>query len=228
MATFEWLLFFIILCKKITFYVDGFNFYYGLKRAMKSNKSWENYYWIDIVKLFNSFIGPNQELQKVIYFTASPNNPAANSRQSAFLNANKFINKDKFEVVRGKYLNKSITCPICSGSFLQPEEKKTDVNISIRMIKDCINNSTDSIVLVSSDSDLIPPLDMITTTFSDKKIKVYFTPYTHSSDILNFLVTKRIKPNYLEKNEQRFKDAIMPDNVGSYTIPAKWKKMQTI
>ena len=89
--------------KRITFYVDGFNFYFGLKRTKQADKDWKNYYWIDIAKLFNSFLGKNQILEKVVYFTASPLDPQKNSRQSAFLNANKLINGDKFEIVRGKY-----------------------------------------------------------------------------------------------------------------------------
>ena len=86
----------------------------------------------DIVKLCESFLGDGQVLEKVIYFTASPLSPQKNSRQSAFLNANKLINGDRFEIVRGKYLDKHIICPYCKGDISRPEEKKTDVNISIR------------------------------------------------------------------------------------------------
>ena len=89
---------------RVTFYIDGFNFYFGLKRARKSNKDWGRYYWLDMVKLCQSFLGEGQILEKVIYFTASPLNQLKSSRQSAFHNANKLINGDKFEVVRGKYL----------------------------------------------------------------------------------------------------------------------------
>lgn len=125
--------------RRVTFYVDGFNFYFGLKRARKIDKGWHHLYWTDMVKLFESFLGENQKLEKVIYFTASPLSPQKNSRQSAFLNANKLINGDKFEVVRGKYMEKHITCPYCKGDIIRPEEKKTDVNISIRMIADCVS-----------------------------------------------------------------------------------------
>ena len=74
---------------------------------------WGDYYWIDMVKLCQGFLGEGQEVEKVIYFTASPLNPEKSSRQSAFLNANKLINGDRFEVVRGKYLDKQIQCPNC-------------------------------------------------------------------------------------------------------------------
>lgn len=49
--------------KRVTFYVDGFNFYYGLKRKTQVDMSWKRYYWIDIVKLFEQFLGPDQELE---------------------------------------------------------------------------------------------------------------------------------------------------------------------
>ena len=90
--------------KRVTFYIDGFNFYFGIKRARKANPEWNKCYWIDLVKLCGLFLGEGQILNKVVYFTASPLSPAKNSRQSSFLNANKLINGDKLEIVRGKYM----------------------------------------------------------------------------------------------------------------------------
>lgn len=121
--------------KRVTFYVDGFNFYFGLKRTKKADPLWGRFYWIDMVKLLGSFLGEGQELAKVIYFTASPLSSDKNSRQSAFLNANKLINGDKFEIVRGKYLEKHIICPFCKGDIIRPEEKKTDVKYPEKHIK---------------------------------------------------------------------------------------------
>ena len=54
--------------KKIIVYIDGFNFYYGLK----SNIKWRKYYWIDIVKFFEMFIRKDKELVAVKYFSARP------------------------------------------------------------------------------------------------------------------------------------------------------------
>lgn len=212
---------------RVTFYVDGFNFYYGLATSSKNDPTWKKYYWIDVVKLFQSFLGENQNLEKVIYFTASPLDSDKSSRQSSFLNANKLINGDKFEIVRGKYIEKPIHCDFCHNTFMRPEEKKTDVNISVRMMEDCINDKTDTIVLVSADSDLIPPLESITKYFPKKAIRVYFPPTRYSRDIKDFLYLKRKKPTLLEKNIKRFDESIMSDIVEKdgkkYTIPEKWK-----
>ena len=52
--------------QRVIVYVDGFNSYYELK-----SPEWKKYYWIDIVKLFDSFMRPNQELVAVKYFLAN-------------------------------------------------------------------------------------------------------------------------------------------------------------
>lgn len=212
---------------RVSFYVDGFNFYYGLATSGKKDSVWKRFYWIDVVKLFQSFLSEGQTLSKVIYFTASPLDSDKNSRQSSFLNANRLLNGSLFEVVRGKYIEKPIHCPFCHNDFMRPEEKKTDVNISVRMQEDCINNVTDTLILVSADSDLIPPLESINRNFPDKTIKVYFPPSRYSRDIKDFLYLQRKKPVLLEKNIKRFENAVLPDTVDKdgkvYTIPEKWK-----
>ena len=217
------------MTKRVTFHIYGFNFYFGIKRARSIDRSWGKCYWIDVVKLCESFLGENQTLEKVVYFTASPMNPAKNSRQSSFLNANKLINGEKFEIVRGKYMDKSITCPYCNMSISKPEEKKTDVNISVRMLADCMEDKTDTVALVSADSDLIPPLEHIQRLFPQKGIKVYFPPTNYSNDIKDNLLHHRSKPVLMKNNLPRFLRAVMDaevsDGTKTFRIPEKWKEM---
>ena len=215
------------LVKRVTFYIDGFNFYFGLKRTKRIDPAWRKFYWIDIVKLCESFLGEGQILERVIYFTASPLSPQKNSRQSAFLNANKLLNGEKFEIVRGKYLEKHIICPYCKGDISRPEEKKTDVNISIRMVEDCVMNATDVVALVSADSDLVPPIELIQRRFTNIGIKVYFPPSNFSNDLKDNLIHHRSKPVLMLKNIRRFQSAVMQDTVSkdgkTYTIPDNWR-----
>ena len=215
------------MAQRVTFYIDGFNFYYGLRRTKRIEPQWADYYWIDMVKLCEGFISEGQQVEKVVYFTASPLNPEKSSRQSAFLNANKLLNGERFEIVRGKYLDKQIQCPNCHYSISRPEAKKTDVNISVRMIADCVLNATDTIVLVSADSDLVPPIEFIQQHYPEKRIKVYFPPSNYSSDLKDNLIHHSSKPILMLRNERRFRDAIMPDivtnGVKRYEIPEKWK-----
>lgn len=213
--------------KRVTFYINGFNFYYGLRTAKQIDKKWYKAYWVDLVKFFSLFLGEGQVLEKVIYFTASPLNREKNRHQSAFLNANKLINGDRFEIVRGKYISKEIKCPRCKYAIIRPEEKKTDVNISIRMLADCVKDATDIVVLVSGDSDLLPPIEFIQHNYPVKQIKAFFPPSIFSRDISSNIKAHKGKVTLLEKNYHKFDISQMPDCVTdgekTYTIPEKWK-----
>ena len=103
--------------QKVIVYIDGFNFYYGLKRNLR----WRRYYWLDIVKFFEMFMKPGQELVSLKYFSAKPDNIDKALRQNAFFQANK--ENPKFRLILGKYLRKSIRCYNC-GYMIQTYEEK--------------------------------------------------------------------------------------------------------
>jgi len=218
--------------ERVTVYIDGFNFYYGLIRQMAVDGDWKNFYWIDIVKLFDHFVQKNQTLQKVYYFTTPPLNPQKSNRQTILFEANKLLNGDKFEVVKGKFYEKSVLCKNCKQITKVPEEKRTDVNISVQMMRDCAKNNTDLLILVSADSDLVPPLESIRQDHPEKKIKVYFPPKNHSYDLKGFMQENKGNVLRLEAHKIRFFNSRMPDAVTigetSYTIPPEWKAVQTI
>ena len=90
--------------QRVIVYVDGFNFFYGLKNSRR----WKRYYWLDIVALFEKFMRPNQDLIAVKYFSARPEDPDKNARQYAFFQANK--ENPKFQLILGKFLGKNIIC----------------------------------------------------------------------------------------------------------------------
>ncbi|NMC41161.1 MAG: NYN domain-containing protein [Bacteroidales bacterium] len=211
---------------RVIFYIDGFNFYYGLKKKAKIDKSWRQFYWIDFVKLCEQFLGPDQTLEKVKYFSAAPLNSGKQSRQSALFKANILLNPDKFEVIRGRYYKKTQTCKHCGDVFEVPEEKRTDVNISVNLIGDCLLDNTDILVIITADSDLVPPIEFILNNFRDKKVRIYFPPHYSSYDLKH--ISPR-KPVYLEYNKTRFRNSVMPDTVynsdktDSATIPLEWK-----
>ena len=75
-----------MLMRRVMMYVDGFNLYYGLK-----SKGWKRYYWLDIRRMAERMLRPDQELVAVRYFTAAvqprPNDPGKPVRQRAYLEA---------------------------------------------------------------------------------------------------------------------------------------------
>lgn len=62
-------------------YIDGLNLYFGLR-----SKSWRRYYWLDVRKLGERLVKPNQTLVGVRYFTVRISGPdrGKQKRLSAF------------------------------------------------------------------------------------------------------------------------------------------------
>ena len=95
------------------------------------------------------------------------------------------------------------------------------------MIGDCVMDKTDVLVLVSADSNLIPPIEFIQKNYKDKKIRVYFPPSNYSNDLKDNLIHHRSNPVLLKFNKPKFTNSIMSETmtVGkkSYVIPPQWK-----
>lgn len=95
------------------------------------------------------------------------------------------------------------------------------------MLADCVMDKTDIVVLVSGDSDLLPPVEFIQHNCPDKQVKAYFPPSIYSRDIANNIKAHKGKVTLLEKNYNKFVTAQMnetvTDGVKTYTKPEKWK-----
>lgn len=181
---------------RVNVYIDGFNFYYGLK-----NKGWKKYYWLDIVKFYECFMKENQILNKVYYCTAIPTNKGQKNRQSEFFRANKL--NPKFELVYGKFLEKEVSF---GGNFYKTfEEKQTDVNIAIGLIRNIYNNSCDTSIVVSADSDLVPAIELAREINPSHKIFFHFPPERHSANLTN----KCDSIIHLGRYENRFKKCLL-------------------
>ena len=149
-------------------YIDGFNLYYG---AVK-NTPWK---WLDMEKYF-SFLLPHDDIQEIKYFTAKILG-SHKANQEAYVKALSTLNK--VQIIYGLFKYKKIKCLVknCThqGSrlFNVPEEKRTDVNIAVHMVKDAINNKCDRFILISGDSDLVPAVKAVKLIDPNKKVIVY-------------------------------------------------------
>lgn len=54
------------------------------------------------------------------------------------------------------------------------EEKQTDVNIAVYLVKEAFNNNYDTAILMSNDTDLIPAIKAVKESFPEKKVGVLF------------------------------------------------------
>jgi hypothetical protein len=154
--------------KRAVVYVDGFNFYYGAVRGSP-------YKWLDLERFFRLLL-PNDDIHAVRYFTALIKGPTS-PNQERYLRA--LATRSLVEVVLGKFKTKNVACRVAGctyggAKFFQvPEEKRTDVNIGVRMLDDAYQNVCDRFVVVSGDSDLVPALNLVKLRFPAKQILVY-------------------------------------------------------
>jgi len=161
-----------VLKKRCTIYIDSFNWYYGI---FVHRPEWK---WLNIQSFFEA-LRLDEEVIAIRFFTAIVD-PALHvsprrDRQRRYLTALK--SQPKLEVILGKYQQRTVTCKAspCPRrlEYTVGEEKKTDVNIAIRLIDDAINQRTDSMVIVSADSDLEPAVEWVRKKHQAIKISVY-------------------------------------------------------
>lgn len=185
---------------RVNVYIDGFNFYYGLK-----NKGWKKYYWLDVVKFYEQFIKDNQELIQLYYCTAKTTNKGQGERQSKFFQANN-LNK-KFNLIYGKFLEKTVT--FGGKQFKTFEEKQTDVNIAISLIRNIVFDNCDTSIIVSADSDLVPAIKLAKEINPNHKIYVHFPPERTSVQLQN--ISDGVI--HLHRYEKRFQNCLLPDEI---------------
>jgi len=202
--------------KKVIVYVDGFNFYFGLR-----SKKWRKFYWLDMVKFADSLIRPHQELVEVHYFSARHTHPDKAKRQDAFFQANKL--NPKFTLHLGKYLTKDIECRFCKNIIHSYEEKESDVRIATTMMADVYHKRCDLSLLISADSDLVPPIERIKEFSPAHKIVTCFPPNRTSFDLKKWSNgTKTLINRDLYESCLLPETVILPDGF-ALRCPDKWK-----
>ncbi len=161
--------------ERVIGYIDGFNLYFGLKAS-----KWQRYYWLNLKLLVANLLKPNQELVFTKYFTSRVSSPLdKQERQSHFIEALETL--DDFRILYGKYQSYPRRCSKCGFKDYVPNEKMTDVNISVEMMTDAFQDHFDTALLISADSDLSGVIKSIKTLFPEKRIIVAFPPQRHSA-----------------------------------------------
>ena len=218
-------------------YIDGFNLYFGLRAATVKSKNTKRLpkraYWLDVQSLAERLV-QDRQLVCVKYFTARiKGNPKKQSRQNVFLSAIQHY-CSKLQIFEGRYLlremlctkcrhiTQDMICPKCGHANNLPEEKKSDVNIATQMLKDAFENRFDTAYLVSGDSDLVPPIEVIRSMIPPKKIIVAFPPHRGGSTELKNATDVHV---YIANNT--LKQSMLPREIvkldgSKLIIPIEW------
>jgi uncharacterized LabA/DUF88 family protein len=206
--------------KKVIVYVDGYNFYYGLRNG---GSRWKRTYWLDIVKFFEKMMLPDQELVEVNYYSARPiDDTQAYDNQDKLFKVNE--ENPKFMLHLGRYKKKKFRCQNCGFKNKTYEEKESDVRVATGMLSDVYTKRCDITIVVSADSDMIPSVEIIKDFAPDHPVHV-FVPPTQKSFALAGKCDHVI---WLEQYRARFVQSILPDEIklkSGHIIhrPENWK-----
>jgi uncharacterized LabA/DUF88 family protein len=201
--------------EKVIFFIDGFNLYHAL-----DNKRFYRYKWIDLSSLAKKFISKNDSIEEIYYFTALAIwSPDKVERHKAFIKAQE-INGTK--IIYGEFKRRDKECRICKQTYQTFEEKQTDVNIAIHLFKLSIQEKYDKAIIISGDSDLIPSIEAVKSTFPHKKIGVII-PIGRSAEQL-----KQTCDFYMKMKEKHLEASMLPDviNLGDgkkLERPQRWR-----
>ena len=206
--------------ERVAVYIDGLNLYYGLK-----DKGWRRYYWLDVQRLSENLLRPRrQRLQFVRYFSAKllPDyTPAARlERQDAYLQALSTL--PKVDIQYGLHIPQTITCRHCGATSRTYEEKMTDVNIAVALLEDAHDDLYDAAILISADSDLTRPIEIVRQKYADKRVIAAFPPKRHSQRLRN------VANESFTLGRKRIAQSQLPDPVAKpdgYPVhkPARWR-----
>lgn len=148
-------------------YIDAFNLYYG---ALKGT----HYKWLDPMALCRVMI-PQNTVTRIKYFTARvharPGDPSQPQRQMFYFRALQTL--PNFEIIFGHYLSHVTSMPLAKPvpgqnpfvKVIKTEEKGSDVNIASHLLADAFDNAFECAVIISGDSDLLTPVQMVLTRF---------------------------------------------------------------
>jgi len=209
-------------------YIDGFNLYYGSLRGT-------SYKWLDL-SLLCQYLLPDVCIHRIRYFTArvspSPHDPGATTRQNTYLRAlrtlpNLTIHLGHF--VRWPRLMPQFPLAYPNGASLpqavqvqKTEEKGSDVNLGVYLVRDCFMRDFDEAVVVSNDSDLCEAVRIVVQDGGCHVTTVNPHRRNRASRELMAVSTStihRINPSVIRRSQfpEQLKDA-----VGTFHRPASW------
>jgi len=214
--------------QRVICYIDGFNLYFGLR-----SKGWRQYYWLDVGGLARRLLLPGQTLVFTKYFTAriagggagddarrAARQEAKRKRQSDFLEALGTL--PDFAIFEGHFLRKPVRCRSCGGTWDHHEEKMTDVKIATELLKDAFQDGFDTALLISADSDLVPPVLTVREFFPEKRIVAAFPPERTSAQ-LKRAVSASFTIGRAKLKQSQFPDRITKPDGYTLSRPGCWR-----
>lgn len=204
-----------VVKEKVIAYIDGYNLYFGLKES-----GFNRYLWLNIQGLVQSLLKPNQHLVGVKYFTTLVTDDVdKRQRQKQFITALQTL--PLVTIFYGKFQKQQNSCNACGNKYRTNSEKMTDVNIATQLVHDYYQDNFDMAMVISGDTDLIPPIKLINENSKTKRVFVAFPPNRINED-----VRKHAKGDLVIGRKKlldaQFSDIVVNANGQNILKPSQW------
>lgn len=178
------------MAKSVSFLIDGFNLYHSLDTLGKMTGA--SVKWLNLMGLCKGYLqavrgglGERVELAQVHYFSALaehlvPRNPEVVERHRAYIDA---LTDSGIRVQLSRFKRRDVRCPGCGKRFVRYEEKETDVAIGLKLVEVFATGESQTVVLVTGDTDMIPAISAARRLFPDQKIGVGFPFLRHNREL---------------------------------------------
>ncbi|PIS33719.1 MAG: hypothetical protein COT38_03750 [Candidatus Omnitrophica bacterium CG08_land_8_20_14_0_20_41_16] len=201
---------------RIAFFIDGFNLY----PSLDSNPLYNKYKWLNLNKLAHCFVTSHDKVEKVLYFTTYVTwDQVKLVKHQTYVKALQSVG---VEVVFGAFRYVDKFCRICHKQYKIFEEKQTDVNIAIKLLQTAVQDLWDTAIIVSGDSDLIPAIQAVKTTFPEKRIGLVI-PIGRRAEELKQVVDFHMKLKEKHLATSQFEDVVTIDGGVKLARPNTWK-----
>jgi uncharacterized LabA/DUF88 family protein len=184
--------------QKVIVYIDGFNFYHAIKSL--SPGTLRNKY-VNLWTLSEALLQPHQTLEGVKYFSAF-----AKWRVRSYPKHFRYVEQLRdagVTPIMAHFKNKSKRCNSCGTTWIEHEEKETDIRIALALFEDAVDDKFDLAIIISADSDLVPVIEQVNSRFPNKYIFLAVPPkrYRFARDLIRVATTaKEITIGAIKRN----------------------------
>jgi len=187
--------------RRVICYIDGFNLYHAIAALHKPHLK-----WVNLHALAGTLIKHHQTLVATKYFSAYATwRSGAFQRHSQYTKA---LQACGVEVIIAHFKEKNAGCRSCGATWTEHEEKETDVHLALQLVIDAEDNAADDFILITADSDFVPPVRLVQRRHPDKRLVVAAPPgrFSYGRSLQQqansyFAITKgRIRQSLLGKN----------------------------
>lgn len=207
---------------RIVFLVDGFNLFHALDHSPSgpNPKRYNRYKWLSLTKLARAYVTSRDTIAGVYYFTTLATwDPGKVAKHKLFIRANEL---EGVQVVYGEFKRKQKRCNLCHKLFWTVEEKQTDVNIALKLFQLAVQDVYDKAIIISGDTDLLPAVKAVQSTFPIKSIGVVI-PIGRASEDFKKHADFHFKMKEHQLQASRFLDIITLSGGGTLVCPPTWK-----